>query len=449
MENNVEIKTWREISKNMQGSEYFLGEEGTLFSDLARKKKGIIFLQDSSELGIWKSFRASRNEVVIIDRCGKLTYQIIVPWSILYFPYVKAAILSTYKEDPCGPCYEYSSATLNSMTYEEHRLKTINSDEASIDENVNARTKRIVTDLHTINIQSRRIEDDKNISTTVSFDTNVYERTIYDVTTETSTTLNTETTENKNDNIRDNPFLTDKNIEITTVIPFEQKEIISTMSNFETTEVYEDAQDCTFSKKQIDENNNNSFSTTNDSNIDLPNHDYRDIKSDIILRDIKRKGQEVNENPTQELQIQKDEGIPLRIILYAPHLHEENGTLKTYTHLVLKTRNRDYHDHFHSRSKTLNQEPAVIERSNSMILNDKKLAEYVHTVDESPGIYGEIADYWQTTDKDEFDNKNEDTELTDYDYATAEDIGSSINSLAYDVVRDTSHANQTKRKQHV
>lgn len=37
--------------------------------------------------------------------CGKITYQIIVPWSILYFPYVKAAILSTYKDDPCGPCY--------------------------------------------------------------------------------------------------------------------------------------------------------------------------------------------------------------------------------------------------------------------------------------------------------------------------------------------------------
>jgi len=37
-------------------------------------------------------------------RCGKLTYHVIVPWSILFFPYVKAAILSTYKEDPCGGC---------------------------------------------------------------------------------------------------------------------------------------------------------------------------------------------------------------------------------------------------------------------------------------------------------------------------------------------------------
>lgn len=28
----------------------------------------------------------------------------MVPWSILYFPYVKAAILSTHQEDPCGGC---------------------------------------------------------------------------------------------------------------------------------------------------------------------------------------------------------------------------------------------------------------------------------------------------------------------------------------------------------
>lgn len=37
-------------------------------------------------------------------RCGKLTYHVIVPWSILFFPYVKAAILSTYEEDPCNGC---------------------------------------------------------------------------------------------------------------------------------------------------------------------------------------------------------------------------------------------------------------------------------------------------------------------------------------------------------
>lgn len=48
--------------------------------------------------------------------------------------------------------------------------------------------------------------------------------------------------------------------------------------------------------------------------------------------------------------------MPLRIILYAPHLHEENGTFKKYTHLVLKTGSPDYHDHFNSKSTTSDQE---------------------------------------------------------------------------------------------
>lgn len=37
---------------------------------------------------------------------------------------------------------------------------------------------------------------------------------------------------------------------------------------------------------------------------------------------------------------------------------------------------------------------------------------------ESPGIYGEIADYWQTIDGNQLNNKNENAELTDYDYVT-------------------------------
>ena len=39
-----------------------------------------------------------------VYRCGRLAYQVISPWSLLTYPYVKAAILSTYNDDPCGPC---------------------------------------------------------------------------------------------------------------------------------------------------------------------------------------------------------------------------------------------------------------------------------------------------------------------------------------------------------
>lgn len=67
-ENSMEIKAWLEISKNIQESEHFLSLDKMIFSDVAKEKKGIIFLQDTFELGIWKSFRASKDEVIIIDR---------------------------------------------------------------------------------------------------------------------------------------------------------------------------------------------------------------------------------------------------------------------------------------------------------------------------------------------------------------------------------------------
>ncbi|XP_011298683.1 uncharacterized protein [Fopius arisanus] len=69
----------------------------------------IFLVEDSEELGIWKELHGSRDQILVIDRCGKLAYQVIVPWSILHFPYVKAAILSTHKDDPCGPCDAYAT----------------------------------------------------------------------------------------------------------------------------------------------------------------------------------------------------------------------------------------------------------------------------------------------------------------------------------------------------
>lgn len=41
-----------------------------------------------------------------------------MPWSILHYPYVKAAILSTYKDDPCGKCPVEDSSQEESEEYE-------------------------------------------------------------------------------------------------------------------------------------------------------------------------------------------------------------------------------------------------------------------------------------------------------------------------------------------
>lgn len=69
VENNIEIRTWKEISKNTVGQNYIWGiEETQLNNQTENKEKGIIFLRDAPELGIWEHFRASRDEVVVLDR---------------------------------------------------------------------------------------------------------------------------------------------------------------------------------------------------------------------------------------------------------------------------------------------------------------------------------------------------------------------------------------------
>lgn len=67
-EDSMEVKAWKEISKNILEPEYFWGAEEAV-NDLAKtSEQGVIFLQDSPEFSIWKSFRASKDEVVVVDR---------------------------------------------------------------------------------------------------------------------------------------------------------------------------------------------------------------------------------------------------------------------------------------------------------------------------------------------------------------------------------------------
>ncbi|RLU26421.1 hypothetical protein DMN91_000215, partial [Ooceraea biroi] len=100
-EDDEEIEAWRQIATMFPDTENFVNINADIFKE---GNSEIIFLRDGPQLQIWKTFRASKDQVVVIDRCGRLTYQVIVPWSILHLPYVKATILSTCLEDPCGGC---------------------------------------------------------------------------------------------------------------------------------------------------------------------------------------------------------------------------------------------------------------------------------------------------------------------------------------------------------
>lgn len=49
-------------------------------------------------------FGMTDNQAYVLDNCGRLTYIIVPPWSHIQFPYIKAAILSTIYDLPCGHC---------------------------------------------------------------------------------------------------------------------------------------------------------------------------------------------------------------------------------------------------------------------------------------------------------------------------------------------------------
>ena len=49
---------------------------------------------------------------------------------------------------------------------------------------------------------------------------------------------------------------------------------------------------------------------------------------------------------------------------------------------------------------------------------DKKLDVYMNGVNESPGVYGEIADYWINSEEEEFNTQIENTEFLEYNDIT-------------------------------
>ncbi|CAB3386676.1 Hypothetical predicted protein [Cloeon dipterum] len=59
-----------------------------------------------------------------LARCGRVTFHLSLPWSQLHLAYVKAAILATSKDQPCGTCSQGS----------ELGIKTAPADTVSVDD---------------------------------------------------------------------------------------------------------------------------------------------------------------------------------------------------------------------------------------------------------------------------------------------------------------------------
>lgn len=89
----------------------------------------------------------------------------------------------------------------------------------------------------------------------------------------------------------------------------------------------------------------------------------------------------------------------------APHVHKNGRNTEKHTHLILKIGNPDFHGHL-DNFKDLDLQVASSEKNDSKAIEanqENANHTYVFDQDESPGLYGEIADYWREDNA----NKNE------------------------------------------
>ncbi|KAL0979090.1 hypothetical protein UPYG_G00180380 [Umbra pygmaea] len=83
------------------------GEKAQRLHTLLRQKLSdqiTLFKQDPQQDDVWKSLSGQKDDFLIYDRCGRLTFHISLPYSIMSSPYVENAIKETYCSRICGNC---------------------------------------------------------------------------------------------------------------------------------------------------------------------------------------------------------------------------------------------------------------------------------------------------------------------------------------------------------
>uniref|UniRef100_A0A672M151 Selenoprotein Pb-like n=2 Tax=Sinocyclocheilus grahami TaxID=75366 RepID=A0A672M151_SINGR len=68
-----------------------------------RTAEGIpVYQQSPLQNDIWDILEGDKDDFLVYDRCGYLTFHIALPFSFLHFPYIEAAIRSTYHKNICN-----------------------------------------------------------------------------------------------------------------------------------------------------------------------------------------------------------------------------------------------------------------------------------------------------------------------------------------------------------
>lgn len=63
-----------------------------------------VYQQEINKPDVWKLLQGNKDDFLVYDRCGKLTYHLELPYTILSQPYVAYAIRKTYCQGICANC---------------------------------------------------------------------------------------------------------------------------------------------------------------------------------------------------------------------------------------------------------------------------------------------------------------------------------------------------------
>ncbi|KAI1883139.1 hypothetical protein AGOR_G00242150 [Albula goreensis] len=81
-----------------------------------RVAEGIpVYQQAALQDDVWEALQGDKDDFLVYDRCGRLTFHIVLPYSFLHYPFIEAAIRATYHKDICGNCSVNSNSTLSAQ----------------------------------------------------------------------------------------------------------------------------------------------------------------------------------------------------------------------------------------------------------------------------------------------------------------------------------------------
>lgn len=78
-----------------------------------RTAEGIpVYQQTPLQNNVWEILEGDKDDFLVYDRCGHLTFHIVLPYSFLQYPYIEAAIRATYHKNICN-CSLHANSSLS------------------------------------------------------------------------------------------------------------------------------------------------------------------------------------------------------------------------------------------------------------------------------------------------------------------------------------------------